>query len=658
MPHLAPTPRTTEDVAPASAPLMEALSLARGHLLSLQSREGYWKGDLDTNVTMDAEDIFLRAWLGVAEPEATAMSARWIRSQQLDSGGWANAAMVPADLSTTIEAWIALRMAGDPEDAPHMEAAAAFVREHGGVASARVFTRIWLALFGLVSWDSLPTLPPELMLLPSWVPLNVYDFACWARQTIVALSVVMSYRPVRPVSLSIAPLTTRSPAPTGAAGVTERVFDQLDRAFRAYAPRALPELRERSLAEAERWIVDRQEADGSWGGIQPPWVYSLIALELRGYALDHPVMAKGLAGLETFMLVEGDARRFEACQSPVWDTALAVQALADAGLERDHPGMIRAADWLLDEQTETRGDWAIRRPELRSGGWAFEFHNEHYPDIDDTAEVMLALRAVRHPDPARVESAMARGVHWVLGMQSRGGGWGAFDADNVQELCRRIPFCDFGEVIDAPSADVTAHAIEMLVREGLEAHPRTRDAVRWLLGQQEPDGAWFGRWGVNYVYGTGAALAALGHVHMTAADPAVERAVRWLRDHQNEDGGWGEDVRSYDDPAFRGVGASTPSQSAWALIGLLAVGVDAAWLDRGVAYLVHTQRSDGGWDEAHYTGTGFPGDFYIRYHLYRDVFPVMALGRAARARGLSVERPATPTFQVGIERLTARENAE
>ncbi len=636
---------TVASVAPAiaeEAEAVRAIERARDHLLAMQNDDGYWKGALDTNVSMDAEDLLLRQFLGIRTEEQTAQSARWIRAEQRDDGTWANARGGPADLSTTVEADLALRLAGDSPEAPHMRRAAAWIRARGGTRATRVFTRIWLALFGLHGWDELPVLPPEMILLPPSIPLNVYDFACWARQTIVALTIVMTYRPVRPCGIDLAELEGE-PVPARVRGrrtTLARVFDAADVVLRAYARHPITPLREAALAEAERWIERRQEADGSWGGIQPPWVYSIMALTLRGSPLDHPVIRAGIEGLEHFTLFEEGTRRLEACQSPVWDTALAMQALADAGVRRDHPSLVRAADWILDREVRVSGDWAVRRPGLRPSGWSFEFANVNYPDVDDTAEVMLALRAVRHPRPGHVETALARGLSWVLGMQSSDGGWAAFDADNTRTLCRHIPFCDFGEVIDDPSADVTAHVVEMLVREGLGRHPRAEAGVRWLLEHQEEDGSWFGRWGVNHVYGTGAVLVALAAAELPYDHRAIQRAVRWLEEHQNDDGGWGEDVRSYDDIAWRGRGASTPSQTAWALMGLMAVGAQAA-IPAGIQFLVRMQKTAGGWDESGYTGTGFPGDFYIDYHLYRDVFPTIALGRYARMRGWHEEPDAT-----------------
>ncbi len=670
-----------------------ALERACEHLLSLQDEAGWWRGELQTNVTMDAEDMLLREFLGIRTAAETERSAAWIRSQQREDGTWTNFFGGPGDLSTTVEAYWALRLAGDPEDAAHMRTAAAWVREQGGIERARVFTHVWLALFGLWPWERIPALPPEIAMLPRWAPLNIYDFGCWARQTIVALSLVIARRPKKTLPFDLRDLHgmqpwipvrsgpspapgTRPPRPTStpshgplsflaaaasspaAAARAGAWLGRVDRALSLYERLPLAPLRRQAIARAEAWIVRRQEADGSWGGIQPPWVYSLMALHLGGYPLDHPVMRRGIEGLERFMVEDGASRRLEACQSPVWDTALAVVALSDAGFRREHPALAHATRWLLHEEVRVSGDWAAARPALEPGGWAFEFENDNYPDVDDTAEVALALlrtielepeqlrRANRHRrrsgelPPAegaqgvreRVQDAIDRAVEWVEGMQSEGGGWGAFDADNTRALVRALPFLDFGEVIDEPSADVTAHTLEMLAAVGRADSETARAGLSWLLGQQEADGSWFGRWGVNHVYGTGAALPALAAMGVAAGEPPICRAVAWLESHQNDDGGWGEDPRSYDDAAWIGRGDSTASQTAWALLGLHAAGErlsDSAAVERGVAWLIATQRSDGTWDEPQYTGTGFPSDYYINYHLYRLTFPIMALSRCA-----------------------------
>ncbi|GHC55587.1 squalene--hopene cyclase [Streptomyces cinnamoneus] len=616
-----------------------AASRAVEHLLSRQDEAGWWKGDLETNVTMDAEDLLLRQFLGIQDERTTAAAARFIRSRQHPDGTWATFHGGPAELSATIEAYVALRLAGDAPSAPHMTAAAEWVRARGGIAAARVFTRIWLALFGWWRWEDLPELPPELMYVPKQFPLNIYDFGCWARQTIVPLTVVSALRPVRPAPFSLDELHTdpRNPAPPrplAPATSWDGLFQRLDKALHLYHRFPFRPLRRAALGAAARWIIERQENDGCWGGIQPPAVYSVIALHLLGYDLDHPVLRAGLESLDRFAVWHEDGpdgapvRMIEACQSPVWDTCLATIALADAGVPPDHPALVKAADWMLDEQILRSGDWAVRRPELPPGGWAFEFHNDQYPDIDDTAEVILALKRVRHPDPERVEEAVRRAARWTVGMQSRNGAWGAFDADNTSPFPNRLPFCDFGEVVDPPSADVTAHVVEMLAALGKQHHPRARRGIEWLLAEQEECGAWFGRWGVNYVYGTGSVVPALVAAGLPASHPAIRRAVTWLREVQNEDGGWGEDLRSYRDREWAGRGASTASQTAWALLALLAAGErDHEAVERGVAWLAATQAEDGSWDEPFFTGTGFPWDFSINYHLYRQVFPLTALGR-------------------------------
>ena len=614
------------------------IDAARDYLLSIQQESGWWKGNLETNVTMDAEDLMLRQFLGIRTATETEQAARWIAGQQREDGTWATFHGGPADLSTTVEAYIALKLAGHDPDAEHMRAARDYILAEGGIEATRVFTRIWLALFGEWSWDELPTMPPELIFLPSWFPLNVYDWGCWARQTVVPLTIVNALRPVRPLGVTVAELRTGRRIGTRPPLLSvDNAFGQLDKLLRGYQKLPLKPLRGLAMRQAAEWIVARQEADGGWGGIQPPWVYSIIALELMGYSMDHPVLRKAIDGLEGFIVREetpqGTVRWLEACQSPVWDTCLALTGLLDAGTPADHPALVRAVDWLLGEEIRVPGDWSVRRPGVEPSGWAFEFANDLYPDTDDTAEVVLALRRAYHPDPERLHAAVDRGVRWLLGMQSKDGGWGAFDADNTRALVNKLPFCDFGAVIDPPSADVTAHVVEMLAAEGLVDRRETRAGVDWLLRNQEADGSWYGRWGANYVYGTGAAVPALVAAGMSTSDPVIRRAVDWLREHQNADGGWGEDLRSYVDDAWRGRGESTASQTAWALLALLAAGESGEEVRRGVEWLAGTQLPDGSWDEPYFTGTGFPGDFYINYHLYRMVFPLSALGRYVQAVG-------------------------
>src|SRR6266702_2864828 len=452
--------RTGGETVPEAA--RTALDRAARHLLGQQHAQGWWQGELETNVTMDAEDLLLREFLGIRTQDETAAAARWIRSQQRADGTWANYYQGDPNLSTTVEAYVALRLAGDSPDASHLTRAAAWIRDEGGIPATRVFTRIWLALFG--GWSAF--------------------------------------------------------------------FGGLDRGLHAYqrhGVRARPAraVRTAALRRCAEWIIARQERDGSWGGIQPPWVYSLMALHLLGYGLEHPVIRRGLAGLDRFTIWEdtadGRVRRLEACQSPVWDTVLAMIALSDAGLPADHPALASAARWVIDEEIRGPGDWQARRPGLSPGGWAFEFDNDGYPDIDDTAEVLLALRRVAPAAEPRSAAAVQRGIRWMTGMQSRDGGWGAFDADNTRKIVAKLPFCDFGEVIDPPSADVTAHVVEALAAEGLAGSKAVRRGVAWLLRAQEPDGSWFGRWGANYVYGTGAVLPALIAAGVKPGKPVIRR---------------------------------------------------------------------------------------------------------------------------------------
>jgi len=632
-----------------------------------QYPEGYWWGELESNATMEAEYLLMTYFMEAVEADTWQGVVRRILRWQEEDGGWAQYYGGPGDLSTTVECYFALKLAwalGLSEagpDSPPLERARAFILARGGVPRTRVFTKIWLALFGEWPWSGVPVLPPELIYLPPWMPLNLYDFASWARETIVPLTILMARRPVRPLPPS-ARLDELFPA--GKEGTDFSVpppqqgllgwaglFWLADRLLHLYERVPWKPGRGVALRLATEWVLAHQEADGGWGGIQPPWVYSLMALRTLGYPNHHPAVRAGLEGWKGFMVRRGDEIHIQACISPVWDTCLAVIALRDADLPPDHPALVRAGQWLLGKQVLRPGDWAVKVKGLEPGGWPFEFANDWYPDIDDTAEVIIALHRLRLPDEERKRDAIRRGVQWLLGMQSKNGGWGAFDRDNTRFLLARIPFSDFGEVLDPPSADVTAHCVECLARLGYSAeHPAVARALRYLWAEQEPDGPWFGRWGVNYLYGTGAVLPALDALGWPREDPRIRRAVAWLLEHQNPDGGWGETCASYADPSLRGQGPSTPSQTAWALLALLSAGEgDSPAVERGVRYLLEAQREDGNWDEPHYTGCGFPGygigqrlrrpprpgemglelpaGFMINYHLYRTLWPLMALGR-------------------------------
>jgi squalene-hopene/tetraprenyl-beta-curcumene cyclase len=575
-----------------------AVELGAERLLSLQHPDGWWKGELESNATMIAEHLFLLHFLGLRDAETDRLLANELLARRRADGTWSIWFEGPADLSVTVEAYTALKLAGfDAGDATRD-----YIRRSGGVARTRIFTRAFLALIGQWPWRRLAKVPVELILLPANGPLSVYDLACWARQTMVSLSVVEALRPVRPSAIDLSEIGGRKTAASGTPRLSAR--------------------RRRAIAVAEQWVRERQEADGSWGGIQPPWVWSLIMLAALGHGFEDETFARGLAGWERFMVRDGDRLRPEACQSPVWDTALSVLALRAAGIPADDPRLQAAGSWLLGEEVTVRGDWAIHRPDLAPGGWSFEFDNDLYPDIDDTVVVALALRELELGD-----EAVRRGLDWTVGMQSRSGGWGAFDADNEALWLYRLPMCDFGKVTDEPSADVTAHALETLGREaGYDS--AVASGLDWLLAEQEPDGSWFGRWGVNHLYGTGAAVPALEACGVPPEHPAIRRALSWLDSVQQPSGAFGEDIVSYGDPARRGRGAATPSQTAWALLAYVAGGAERGLsTQRAAEYLCQTQRPNGDWAEQHYTGTGFPLDFMIGYHLYRVTFPLLALGR-------------------------------
>jgi len=606
--------------------LDRALDAGVERLLSLQKPGGWWVAELESNVTMTAQHIFWTTFLGLADEDTLRGCANELLARQNADGTWSIYWGGEPDLAATVEAYAALRMAGLGADDPRLAGARRYVEEQGGIGATRVFTRIWLALFDLWPWEEVQAIPPEFVLLRPQLPFSVYDFGCWARQTVVALSIVMHYRPVKHLpeerlcrELDLGPVPRRP-----------SVWNFADSFLRWYNGQSVQPGRARALAYAERWLIDRQELDGSSGGIQPPWVWALIALACRGHGPDSPYLRRGIDGWKRFLVDEGDRLRPEACQSPVWDTCLAVVALRAAGVAADEPALVKAGDWMLQEEVRARGDWAVRLPGVEPGGWSFEYDNDLYPDIDDAAVVGIGLNEL-----GMGRAAVERACRWIQAMQCRNGGWGAFDKDNDAYWLYDIPFFDFGAVIDPPSVDVSAHAIELLAKEpGYEE--AVRPGVEYLLREQEPDGSWFGRWGVNYLYGTGAALPALEAAGFEPAHPVMRRAVAWLRSVQNEDGGFGEDCRSYDEGeagrGWRGRGVSTASQTAWALLGLVAAGeARSEAARRAASFLADSQRDDGDWDEPHFTGTGFPRDFLINYHLYRTYWPVMALGRLKAA---------------------------
>lgn len=621
----------------------QAAIRAQQALLALQYPEGYWWAELESNVTITAEYLMLLRILGLADPERERQMVNYLLAQQLPNGAWALYYGQEGDLSTSVEAYLALKLAGRRAEEPALQRARAFIRSRGGPLKSRVFTRIFLALFGQLSWDGIPTMPVEFVLLPVWTGLSIYELSSWSRATVVPLSIVMAKQPVYPLppEQGVAELFLPGEDPFRDHRVhlqknglsLDNFFVLVDRLLKIYHRHPYPPLRRWAIRRAEAWILAHQEESGDWGGIQPAMVNSILALYCLGYSTRHEVIRRGLKALEFFTLQEDDKLWLQSCISPVWDTALAVRALVASGLSGRHPAIHRACRWLLSQQIFKRGDWSVKNPYLPAGGWAFEFHNNWYPDIDDSAMVLMAL-AEALPDREEHRTALTRGIHWCLGMQSKNGGFAAFDTDNTKEWLNHIPFADLKALIDPPTEDVTGRVLEMLGLFGYtKDYPPAARAIAFLKRLQQPDGCWYGRWGVNYIYGTWSVLCGLARIGEDMHSPYVQRAVAWLKAHQNPDGGWGETHESYKYPELRGQGPSTASQTAWALLGLLAAGeVDSPAVLRGVQYLVQTQRPDGRWDEPYFTGTGFPNHFMIRYHLYRDYFPLLALGRYLQAR--------------------------
>lgn len=643
---------TTQPEPPARAsspePLLRAgIERAVAALFALQQPAGYWWAELESNVTITAEVVLLHHVWGTFARVPRAAAERYFRAQQRAHGGWELAYGDGGELSVSVEAYLALRLLGVPPDDPALLRARAFVLARGGITRTRVFTKLHLALIGAYDWAGLPALPPWLMLLPARGPFSIYDLSSWARGSTVPLIPLFDRKPVYEPLLSLDELYAEGRAnarraPRAGRDPLERFFTGLDAVLKRAERAGLVPFRGAGLRRAERWTVERQEPSGDWGGIIPAMLNAMLALRALGYAVDDPVVARGFAALDRFTISAAGAYRVQPCISPVWDTALAVRALTDAGVPRDDPRLVRPATWLLERQIVTRyGDWAVKNRTGEPGGWAFEFENGWYPDVDDTAVVALALAAVEHPEPGRVRAALGRAARWVASMQCKTGGWAAFDVDNDKAWLNRVPYGDLRAMIDPASADVTARVLEMAARCGGGDFGGTRLArgLAFLLAEQERDGAWFGRWGVNYVYGTSGALAALGPTRPgeRRIDEAVVRGAVWLRSAQNPDGGWGETTDSYREPNLRGRGPSTASQTAWALIGLLA-GAErlpplaaefVPAIERGVAFLLRTQRPGGSWDEPQFTGTGFPVHFYLNYHQYRLHFPLAALGRYA-----------------------------
>ena len=618
--------------------------LTRGvrHLIEQQHPDGHWYAPMYSSAAIEADDLLLREILGIRTDAITEMTARWLRHEQGTDGSWPDYYGGPGNVSATIEAYLALRIAGDPPSAPHMTRAAGYCQRVGGIQKCRTGTKIWLALLGQAPWESVPVMAPEQLFTPSRFSLSVYGFAVWSRVALVPLTIVSSMRTVHPVPFAVPELNGDPGAIAAGPPLATRAFAVADKVMQRYHRHPLPPLRRRALKLAEQWVLQHQEANGSWLSVHAQTVFGILALHSLGYTAAHPAMKAALAGFDEFGVVEqlpdGPARRIAVCPSHVWDTALAVMALADAGLPADHLALTRAAGWLLAQEAHVPGDWAIERPALAPGGWPFAAGGQGYPDFDDTAAVIRALQLVEAGDrTADTERARHRGLAWLCGLQSRAGGWATYETGKVTRLSRLIaglPFNDFGPVLDPPwGGDVTGHVLETLGHEGLAGSGHADRAIQWLVGAQEPDGSWYGRWGTNYVYGTGAAVTGLVTAGVDPSSKLVTRAIEWFSRHQNPDGGWGEDCRSYVDPAFKGQGTSTASQTAWGLLALQASGADASdsRVVRALDWLASRQAPDGSWAEDEWTGVAHPGELFFRYPMYPVAFPLMAIGRYVNA---------------------------
>ncbi|KAJ5171037.1 uncharacterized protein N7500_003820 [Penicillium coprophilum] len=661
-----------ESDGPSLASQVEhALNLSNDYALGLVHSDGHWYGEMNSNVTITAEYIFLRQALGLDLKADSAAYCRYLLSQQNSDGSWGLAPEYPGDVSTSTEAYLALKILGISPHVPAMQRARAFVLEAGGIARVRVFTRIFLATFGLFPWNAVPELPVELMLLSSICPINIYKFASWARGTIAPLLIICHHQPVYPLPKGKGSLPndnndyldelwldcTNKNVPYGlplwdlmlqreftglAFGVLDKVLSQLN------GLRSVPLLRAYARKQCMKWILERQEKSGDWAGIFPPMHASMYAFTLEGYKLEDDPVRLGFQALERFAWEDENGKRIQACVSPVWDTALMTIGLCDA-MSPNKQTIDQALKWIRARQLlEPRGDWRVYRPRLIPGGFSFEYENSWYPDVDDTAAIILAQ--VKHDAGSIGSDSVIAAATWILGMQNPDGGWAAFDVENDKQFLNKIPFSDMDSLCDTSCADITGRILEafgLMMRYPAKTGPNPllptlraacARGVHYLASTQETNGSWFGRWGCNYIYGTSHALCGLAYFGEGSLARVIQPALQWLKSRQNDDGGWGESLLSYQSPD-RGTQASTPSQTAWALMGLLShLPITDDAIERGIRYLVSSQRPEKGgssWPQAVYTGTGFPNHFYLGYDYYRHYFPMMALGRYLQGtRGL------------------------
>ena len=619
--------------------VVDAITASQQHLLSIQNPDGYWWAELESNVTITSEAVLLHKIWGTDKTRPLHKVENYLRSQQREHGGWELFYGDSGDLNTTVEAYMALRLLGVPSTDPVMVKAKSLILAKGGISKTRIFTKLHLALIGCYNWRGLPSLPSWVMLLPDNFPFNIYELSSWARSSTVPLLIVFDRKPIfkidQPINLDELYAegvdNVRWELPKN--GDWSDIFNILDDGFKLAESLNFLPFRNEGLQAAEKWILERQEVTGDWGGIIPAMLNSLLALKCLDYDVDDPIIERGLKAVDNFAIETENSYCVQPCVSPVWDTAWAIRALIDSGFAANDPAVVKAGEWLIEKQILDYGDWNIKNKQGKPGAWAFEFENRFYPDVDDSAVVVMALHQTKLPNEELKKQAINRALNWIASMQCKPGGWAAFDLDNDQDWLNLVPYGDLKAMIDPNTADVTARVLEMLGACNLSIQPNNLEkALDYLVAEQEIEGCWFGRWGVNYIYGTSGVLSALALINPLKYGKNIEQGAAWLVKVQNTDGGWGETCFSYNDPSLKGKGNSTASQTAWALIGLIAAGEATGKLaldsiEKGINYLLETQKSDGTWNEIYFTGTGFPCHFYLKYHLYQQYFPLMALGR-------------------------------
>jgi squalene-hopene/tetraprenyl-beta-curcumene cyclase len=619
-----------------SSRVAASIGAARQFLFSERKEEGYWCGELEADTTLESDYILLHTLLGTSTPERFTKCAKYILQHQNEDGGWSIYPGGPSNISACVKAYFGLKLAGYSADHPALVKARKIILELGGVTEVNTFTKIYLCFLGQYDYDAVPAVPPEIVLFPNWFWFNIYEISSWSRAMLVPLSICYAKKPFKkiPAEMGIDELFVGGRDKSRMhLHWSKKLFSwrnfflSLDRLTHWAEAVHIRPLRSIALKKAEQWMLERFEMSDGLGAIYPSIVNSIVAMRCMGYSLDDPQVIRALDEFEKLGIEEEETFRMQPCMSPVWDTAYALFALGEAGVPADDPRMMKSADWILQKQVRNPGDWKVKNPQGQPGGWYFEFNNEFYPDVDDSAMVCLGLSHVEHPNGRYLRESVQRAIDWMLSMQCRNGGWASFDKDNDRMVFEHIPFADHNAMLDPATVDITGRMLEMLAAYGYDKnHPAVQKAIAFLRKEQMPDGSWFGRWGVNYLYGTMLVLRGLEAIGIDHHEPYVQQAAEWLRMVQNPDGGWGESCGSYDDPSTRGVGASTPSQTAWAVMGLLAANdTRSDSVARGIAYLLRTQKKDGSWDEQLCTGTGFPRVFYLKYHLYRQYFPLIAL---------------------------------